>query len=749
MKLSELAAPSAAPRSGKILRIINFSIAILAVALIAAIYWLAWRPLPQTSGQISLPVAASARIQRDALGVPHIQAKNWEDAVFLQGYVTAQDRLWQMDALRRLAAGELAEVIGPAALPSDREARHLRMKRVAEEHYKTLKPADRAVLAAYARGVNAFIETHLSNLPLEFSLLRYDPRPWSSVDSILAGMQMYRNLTSTYEDDIQKFNLLAVGDRAKVEFLFPSRSGREVQPGSNAWAVAGPHTASGKPLLANDPHLEFSAPSTWYQVHLQAPGFNVTGVSLPGVPCVIVGHNDRIAWGVTNLGYDVQDLYLEKLDVSTGQYLFQGKAQQARLEREYIPVKGARPVEFAQWVTRHGPVSRTEGGQSLALRWAATEPGSFEFPFLDIDRAGNWQQFTAALARFPGPGQNFVYADVDGNIGYHATGRLPIRTGYDGSVPADGSTGEFEWAGFIPFEELPSVFNPQRGYIVTANQNPFPADYKYPVHGEFAPEYRSNQIRSLLTARNGFRPEDMLTVQKDVYSGFSAFFARRIIAAYDRSKPKDPAFAPAVALLRAWNGQMEKGAGAPVVVELAYLQMRAKLGDSAARGKGAQYRFMMAPSVVQSVVEREGKGWFNNLDQVLIGCLAGGLAEGGKLYGSDVKRWNYGQYNELTIKQPVGDQLPLVSRFFNIGPIPMSGSSTTVKQTTRRLGPSMRFVADLSDWDRSLNNLTVGESGQILSSHYKDQWDAYYPGHGLPMQFGKIAAKSTLTVNPK
>ncbi len=748
-----LAAEQTGPRFKKVLRFINLSIAILAVALIAAVYWLAWRPLPQTSGELNLPVTASATVQRDALGIPHIQASNWEDAVFLQGYVTAQDRLWQMDALRRLAAGELAEIVGSGALSLDTEARHLRMKRVAEEHYKTLKPADRAVLAAYARGVNAFIETHLKNLPLEFSILRYDPRPWSEVDSILAGMQMYRNLTSTYEDEIQKRTLLAGGDAAKVEFLFPSRSGREVQPGSNAWAVAGSHTASGKPLLANDPHLEFSAPATWYQVHLQAPGLNVTGVSLPGVPCIIVGHNERIAWGVTNLGYDVQDLYLEKLNPTTGQYLFRGQLEQARLEINYISVKGERPVEFKQWVTRHGPVSRTADGNLVALRWAATEPGSFEFPFLDLNRAGNWQQFNAALARFPGPGQNFVYADIDGNIGYHATGRLPIRTGYDGSLPADGSTGEFEWTGFIPYEDLPSVFNPPGGLIVTANQNPFPVDYKYPVHGEFAPEYRSNQIRSLLSARSGFKPkfkpEDMLVVQKDVYSAFSHFLARRMVAAYDRSKPRDPAYAPAIALLRAWNGQMEKGTAAPVVIDLAYRQLQTKVGESASRGKGAQYHFMMAPSVIQSILEIDGKGWFNNLDQVLLGCLAGGLADGGKLYGSEVNRWDYGNYNQLTIKQPVGDQLPLLSRYFNIGPIAMSGSSTTVKQTTRRLGPSMRFVANLADWDQSLNNLTVGESGQILSSHYKDQWDAYYPGHGLPMQFAKIAAKSTLTVNPK
>jgi penicillin amidase len=735
--------------SARFLRYINLSIAILAILLLGAVYWYAWRPLPRTSGEIRLPVAAKATVQRDALGVPHVHAGSWQDAIFLQGYVTAQDRLWQMDALRRLASGELAEIIGGALVPTDRESRSLRLRRVAEDDYRTMPDADRAVLAAYARGVNAFIETHLNQLPLEFTLLNYDPKPWSAVDSILAGLQMFRNLTTTYRTELEKQDMLAGGDPAKVNFLFPSWSGHEVQPGSNAWAVAGAHTASGKPLLANDPHLEYSAPATWYQVHLEAPGMNVTGVSLPGVPAIIVGHNDRIAWGVTNLGFDVQDLYNEKLDPNTGRYLYQGQQLQARLERETIRVKGAKAVEFSQWVTRHGPVIILDGNQKLALRWTATEPAGFQFPFFDINRARNWQEFTAALSRFPGPGQNFVYADVDGNIGYHATGHCPIRVGYDGSVPMDGSSGQYEWTGFIPFEELPSFFNPPQGYIVTANQNPFPKDYKYTVHGAFAPQYRSNQIRRLLSAHNGLKPEDMLVVEKDVYSAFSAMLARKIVAAYDHKKPNDSPMADAVAVLRPWNGQMEKGTAAPMLITLAYYELRKRVAEAASPKKGDVYSTEMAPSVLQLILEMDSRGWFVDQDAVLLRCLRDAVEEGSKTEGSSVKRWDYGLFNELEIKQPVGSQLPLIGKYFNIGPVRMSGSSTTVKQTTRRLGPSMRFVGDSSDWDKSLNNLTIGESGEILSSHYKDQWDAYYVGRSFPMEFRKIGAKDTLVVQPE
>jgi penicillin G amidase len=734
---------------GRTLKFINLSIAVLLVLILGAVYWTAYRPLPKTSGQISAPVSGQATIARDALGVPHIAAGGWEDAIFLQGYATAQDRLWQMDALRRLAAGELSEVFGSSTLELDREARRLRMRRIAEEHVRTLPPADRAVFAAYARGVNYFIETHRNALPIEFTLLRYDPRPWSVVDGLLCGLQMYRSLTTTWREELRKMTMLAGGDPAKVTLLYPARAGTEFQPGSNAWVVSGKFTASGKPILANDPHLEWSIPAAWYQVHLKAPGLDVIGVSLPGVPCVIVGHNQRIAWGVTNLGFDIQDLYVEKIDQQTGRYVFHGQVEQARAESEWIRVKGARPVEFQQWVTRHGPVAFAESGRYFALRWAAAEPGGFGFPFLDLNRAGNWKEFTAALARYPGPGQNFVYADVDGNIGYQATGMLPIRKNFDGGVPVDGSSGDFEWAGFIPFEQLPAFFNPPRGWIVTANQNPFPENYPYSVSGEFGAPYRSREIRDRLIARAGWKPQEMLGVQKDVYSAFSSFLARQIVAAYDRKKPARPELREATGLLRSWNGQMDKQAAAPLLITLAYDELRTAAVHSAWPNAPDIYQPYMAPAAIQRILESGGRRFFRDQDDALMAALAAAIEDGRRTQGSNLARWNYGRYNLLTIKHPVGSQLPLLGAYFNIGPVEMSGSSSTIKQTSVVLGPSMRFVADMANWDGSLNNVDIGQSGQILSRHYKDQWDAYYVGRSYPMQFEKVDVKDTLVVVPK
>ena len=744
----------------RLVRTLNLSIAVFAVLVVVFIYLKVYRPLPAANGEVTAPIGANAEIRRDSRGIPHITAASWEDAVFLEGYAMAQDRLFQMDGIRRLASGELAEIVGRAALESDSEARRLRMRRMAEEHARTLPAADRAVLSAFARGVNHFIETHRDTLPIEFTLLGYQPKPWTISDTILAGLQMYRNLTSTWKHELAKMSLLEHGNTDKVEYLFPPRSGGEISPGSNAWAVSGVHTTSGKPLLANDPHLELSIPSTWWMVHLTAPGFNVEGVTLPGVPCVIMGHNDNIAWGVTNLGFDVEDFYEEK--ISGAGVEFQGKFEPIHAEREVILVKGSSQAIVQDIVvTRHGPLFYAENNRAFSLRWAAAEPGAYQFPFLDVNRARNWTEFRAALKRYPGPGQNFVYADREGNIGYQAAGVLPIRRGHKGDVPVDGWSGTNEWSGFIPFEDLPSFFNPPDGVVVTANQNPFPKDYKYSVHGDFSAHYRANQIRDLLKTKAKWAPADMITVQKDVYSPFSQFLAQQVVASVDSLKPTNPAFPPAVELLRGWNGQVEKGSAAPLLIALVYQHVKKAMVDSAAPGKVDSYLDLMSQAVVERILRDRPEGWFKSYDEMLIKALDSAIEAGRKLQGSDVKRWNYGPYNELRLVSPVlghvGDGIPgvgewvnsMIGSYANIGPYEMSGSSTTVKQTTRRLGPSMRYVADLSSWDQSLMGVVTGESGQVGSSNYKDQWESYYAGKGTPFSFDHVQVTGVLRVVKK
>ena len=364
---------------------------------------------------------------------------------------------------------------------------------------------------------------------------------------------------------------------------------------------------------------------------------NVTGATIAGYPGVITGHNDRIAWGVTNLEFDVQDLYREQIDLNSGHYLFQGHEQQARLERDVIAVKGAPPVPIATWITRHGPVFISDAGRQYSVRWTAAETGSMTFPFVDIDRAHNWKEFVDAIGRYGGPGQNFVYADVEGNIGYHAAGRLPLRRKCSGDVPADGAAGDCEWDGYIPFDQLPQAFNPPSGMIATANQNPFPVaqdDTKkvaadFLVNGNFAPPYRVRQIRALLESRPEWQPEEMLRVQTDVYSAFHQFLAKQIVTAWDRraasaqektktGNAQRQLSAEAIDELRRWDGQMKKDAAAPLIVTLAYNELRKAIGERAA--PKSAYEPIGATSLDhRATVDRAPRGLVSGLQRVTLG----------------------------------------------------------------------------------------------------------------------------------
>ena len=353
-----------------------------------------------------------------------------------------------------------------------------------------------------------------------------------------------------------------------------------------------------------------------------------------------------------------------------------------------------------------------------------------------------------------GLGKNFVYADTDGNIGYQAAGRLPIRKDCAGDVPA-ASTG-CDWGGFIPFDQLPRSYNPPAGMVVTANQNPFPADYAYPVAGNFAAPYRANQIRAVLGSRAQWKAEEMLAVESDVYSAFDHFLAQQVVAAFDAQKghggkPADPPIDEAIALLRKWNGQMEKGQAAPMLSSLLYEQIRRRVAERAAAGLGEAYQNYMAPAVVERLLRERPQDWFPDYNALLLRSLTGALEAGQrqKIQGSKPSRWDYGQYMSLQIVNPVEGRLPLIGRYFNIGPVAMSGAPTTVKQYTRRLGPSLRMVVDLGDLEHSFANLVTGESGQRLSPHYKDQWDAYYAGRSFPMQYRKVDVKNVLVIKPE
>jgi penicillin amidase len=740
----------------RLVRIVNIGIAVVVLLLATAVYWYAIRPLPKTSGEIVAPVRGPATIKRDARGIPHVEASNWQDAIFLQGYATAQDRLWQMDGLRRFGAGELAEVFGPASVARDEMARKMRIRALAQAGADRLPPEQRAVFIEFARGVNYFISTHRGNYSLEFSLPghEYDPRPWTIVDSLVVGIVMFRDLSDSASVDLDRQQLFSrARDGAKMKVLFPAVEGGAVAPGSNAWAVSGAHTVDGKPMLANDPHLAYGIPPTWYLVHLKAPGLNVSGATLPGVPCVLVGHNEHIAWGITALESDSVDLYREQLDPRTGRYPFAGHVEQAQLETEFIGVRGAKAAPLQTWITRHGPVLATDDhGIGYSLHWTAND--GLTFPFWDINRAQNWQQFQTAARTLWGPALNFVYADRDGNIGYQAAGKVPIRRNFDGAVPIDGASGQFEWEGYIPAEQMPSVLNPPSGIVASANQNPFPPDFPVQVSGNYHSRYRIDQIRALLSAKK-LDVTDMLAIQKDVYAAYDHFLARQVVAAVASKNAADPLVREAAAVLLAWDGQMDKDHAAPMVTQLLSSRMgldlvRSNLQPAKSPDHESPPPLLPKPEVIEGLLRTRPAGWVprDDWDQWIVQNLIAALRDGRGRQGSPVSKWRWGHVLQWNFLHPVGRNLPIVDRYFDIGPVEMSGSGTTVKQTTGTLGPSERMVIDFGDLDRSLQNLTTGESGAVASAHYKDEWPAYYVGTSFPMEFQYIDAKEILHIQP-
>jgi penicillin G amidase len=791
-------------------RVLIVLLASVAVIVAIAVVWLyrhLKEALPQLDGAVSVAgLHAPVEVLRDQHGVPHLRAQSLEDLFFAQGYVTAQDRLFQMDLSRRLAMGQLSEILGKSTLRFDTENRTLGFPEVTERAAQELDPASRKLMDAYSAGVNAFIASHRDRLPIEFALLRYEPRPWRNADSFGVALNMSKSLNNTWRDELMREEIrarvspelyadlfpnhsdldhpVAELDRSRTRPRRPEKTGvlqdpqdgrRKSTPaadrspemrgpvvpifaallapgpndaadlGSNNWVVSGAHTKSGKPLLANDPHLSHSIPSVWYMIHLEAPGLDVSGVSLPGLPLVIIGHNQRIAWGMTNTGPDVQDIYAETFDPKDrNKYLHNNEWVKAEVRQETIHVRGDKDVSFQVKATRHGPVISHEGSRDLALRWTALEPGALRFPFLKIDRAQNWQEFTAALRDFTGPMQNFVYADVDGNVGYYAAAWVPIRKEGDGSLPPPGSTDDYDWTGYIPFEDLPHAFNPASGMIATANGRIVPDGYPYFITDRWAAPFRTARIFQLLESGKEFTVSDMLRIQTDILSLEDKWLAGELVKAAKAHAPSTPDAQYAMSLLADYDGEAHADSAATLVCEVtrkALLKriLTPKLGDEV-----SDYNWSMSTIFLMTVLKNNWTRWLPPGDQdfnaTLMKSLEEGVAHIPSLVGSpDHAAWQWGQTIPLTFHNRLTLAFPFLAKYLNVGPVPQPGTQTTVKQTTPTVGPSMRMVVDFSNLDNSVQNITVGESGQVMSGYYKDQFDAWYHGRSFPMQFSDDA----------
>jgi penicillin G amidase len=804
---------------------------ILVIAAGTAIWWFVYRPLPQVDGTIVVHgLHSDVSVERDCWGIPHIRAASAEDMVEAQGYVMAQDRLWQMDLLRRAGRGQLSEIFGPALISIDKKFRTLGFGRAAEREAAVASGEPRLVVEAYARGVNRFIEQHQNQLPLEFSLLHYKPQPWTPADTFVIGGYMYETLTDTWEreldrakvtervgldrakdlfsveasmdhfivgdpndkkdgsqhahsgdddddddemesDDVIKAQNLKPGSAAEDEIppginsmLWPavrdflSGTNREIRHslGSNNWVVSGAHTATGKPLLANDTHLELSVPSIWYQVHLTAPGWNVAGFTFPGAPLVVIGHNDRIAWGFTNNGADVQDLYIETFNPAVpDEYRVNSAWKKAQTLDEVIHVKGQPDEHLAVVLTRHGPIVRRDGDKGYALRWTATEPGALSNSYNWLGAAKNWDEFRKVIKQSWGPAQNAVYADVNGNIGYVMSARVPIRKKGHGEVPVPGDTDDYEWTGYIPFDQLPQAFNPDSGLIVTANARVIGPDYKPYLTDRWEEPYRTARIFDLLQGRHDLRPEDMLKVQNDTYSYPHMFLAEQLSTAAKSSPPKDARAQHLIQQLKDWNGI----AGADSV-EVSFLQaVRRSLLEMILEpylGKDTALYDWRSMAFLQRVLTERPAKWlpsgYKNYDELLGAAADRAVSKlAAQTKSQRPKDWPWKRFNSLQILHPMG-RTGILKLVFSISDKPQSGTIYSVRAASKSHGPSERFVANPANWDDSILLTTSGESGQVGSSHYTDQFSFWYEGKPIVLPFSDAAEKTTrkhtLTLKP-
>jgi penicillin G amidase len=849
--------------------------------------------LPQFDGSLTVyGLAAPVTVQRDAHGVPHIHASSMNDLVFAQGYITAQDRLWQMDLLRRHAAGELAAIFGRSALDIDRVQRILQLRAAADRAVAALPAEQKHELEVYARGVNASIAAQHDHLPIEFRLLGFRPALWTPRDSILVELSMFQELTNGFPEKLGHEALAAQLPPELVADLYPIGSWRDHPPGqpipdvtapqqnipdipldesqsklsrpaamspanllalrqtlaifqnlcdtcvagSNGWAVSGERTASGKPMLSNDMHLALSLPGTWYEADLQAENpapiapFHVAGITLPGTPFVVVGHNQHIAWGFTNLGADVQDLYVEHTRGTPAGAEYQtstGSWRAVRYQSEVIHVRGSADVTLDVPLTHHGNMDTPiitnlypNERRSLSLQWTVYDPANLSAPFFAVNFASDWTSTLSAFSNFGLP-LNLMYADDQGHIGYHTVGRIPIRgdvnnPGPLSPVPVDVTApngSAHEWAGYIPFDQLPQAFDPPDGVLATANARVTLDGYRYPITLNWMAPYRTERIYKVLEASAGQSPEasaeklpeagaggalapihkltpaDMLALQNDVFSELDQVIAQRLAYSIDHADgplKSDKQLHQAADLLRKWNGSVDANAAAPAIVNaereafwpmLLAPMLAPQLATQIAQGADLSKMKNLPPDVARTANLWQLYTWgerssveeqmlmhtpvrwlppgFATWNDFLAAVVKRGLRESNA--PDDLSTWQQGKAHPLNIQHPIFSQWKLLQWIIGVptgtGPQERSGDGTTVRQAGAGFGSSERFTTDLSNPDRTTLNVVLGQSGNPVSPWFMDQFQDWLHGNTYALPFSppsvQAATTHTLTLNPR
>lgn len=815
-------------------RILIVAFLVVLAAAAGSLWWWGRQSLPILDGELRLPgLAAPVEILSDAHGVPHVYASGPEDAWFAAGALHARDRLWQMELYRRAGYGRLSEILGEETLPIDKRLVSLGLGAAAVAEWSAAPPAVRAALTRYTQGVNAqAAQLTGRRQPLEFQLLRFTPAPWTEVDSLIVGRLLAWRLAENHQAELVRAAIadrFGSGEAQRLGGAYPDDaptivggaapartepandpaldpnpsppasppsqqshltatplkwpSGLEwLEPGarrgnSNNWVLSGSRTLSSRPLLANDPHLQVEFPSVWYELHLVAAGLDVIGVTVPGTPFVVIGHNARIAWGMTNTGADVQDLYIERLDLSRRRYLYQGQWLPLDITRVEIPVRGQGLELFEVWRTRHGTVfaevgadwqeppswlsTRAEGSgekRAFALRWDIAS-GEMAGAFEGLNRAGDWPEFVAAVERFTAPSQNIVYADIEGNIGYAMSGVLPIRSSGDGTTPRDGANGESVWIGRVSPSTLPRVLNPPSGYITSSNNE---VDRRWPglITKDWAAPYRTTQLHQAFASDERTGVSNATLIQTSV----ATLAAEHVLSGVDSALAMGRRTAAStVALttlerLRGWDRHVDNRPIAALYEAFEAALWRRTFFDE--MGEALFNRFYEwagaeRPAGLHAIIREASSRWFDDIgtierretrDDIYLLAAVDAVEWLQREYG-DEDDWNWAEMHAVRFDHPLaGAGLPF-RWLFSRGPSPIGGDGTTVMRVSyHRLRPfaaweipSWRQILDVGSWDDSRVVLPTGQSGHPLSPHYFDQNTLWREGNYRAQPFTRAA----------
>ncbi|GAB4364140.1 MAG: penicillin acylase family protein [Kiloniellaceae bacterium] len=775
---------------------------LLVLALIAAGGGYLWLrgSLPQTAGDVRIAaLEAPVTVRRNSDGIVRIQAANEADMYRALGFVHAQERLWQMDFMRRTASGRLSEVMGESTLGLDRFFRTLGFRQLAEANLAVLSEPTKAALQAYAEGVNAFLATRTGPLPLEFQILRYEPEPWSPTDSLLWGRLMALRLSDNWRDELSRTRLAGRFSAEQIAELWPAYPADapvtlaqldslidpsvvtrlanllppDLQPtgASNAWVVGGKRTVSGSPILANDPHLPLDAPGTWFLARLEAPGITLAGATSPGVPFVLLGHNQTVAWGLTTTHSDTQDFFIERLSPDDpNRYETPEGSEPFKVRDEFIRLEGGESVRLIVRETRHGPVMSDvipEGSREtnavLALAWPALRADDATADALyQMNHADSWIAFKEALRQFHSPQQNILFADTAGNIGFMAPARVPVRRTGNGQHPVPGWSGEFDWIGFVPFEELPSASNPRSGLIVNANNRIVPEKFPHLIAVDWPPPYRAERIQSVLAGTDGnHRVTDSLILQQDIL----ATAVERILPRLLANTPSEERAREAVSRLRGWDRQMHRNAPEPLILQ-AWIWA---LGQTILADElGPNYLEFLDGGIY--TVERligNGSKWCDDTTTEAAEDCAAQIAQAldvaldhlSERFGSDMSAWRWGEAHVARFSHPMLGRLPVLRDLFTYS-VEADGGNDTVNRASPRLGGNpetlfenvhgagFRAVYDLEELDRSRFMIATGQSGNPLSALYGNMALRWRDGQSVSLAPGSWTLAEQLSLLP-